>query len=33
MGFDTHTEIREGKTYILSGELQQSPAETRNRAE
>lgn len=33
MGFDTHTEIRKGKTYILSGELQQSPAETRNRAE
>ena len=33
MGFDTHTEIRKGKTYIPSGELQQSPAETRNRAE
>ena len=35
MGYDTHTAIREGKTYILPGEPKQSPAETEttNRAE
>ena len=35
MGYDTHTAIREGKTYILPGEPKQSPAETEttNRSE
>ena len=35
MGYDTHTELRKGKTFILPGELQPSPVETEieNRAE
>ena len=35
MGYSTHAAIREGKTYILPGEPEQSPAEaeTTNRAE
>ena len=35
MGYSTHAAIREGKTYILPGEQEQSPAEaeTTNRAE
>ncbi len=30
MGYDTHPELREGKTFILPGELQPSPAEVEN---
>ena len=35
MGYDTHTALREGKTFILPGEPQPSPAEAgdENRAE
>lgn len=35
MGYDTHTVLREGKTFILPGEPQPSPAEAgnENRAE
>lgn len=35
MGYDTHTALREGKTFILPGEPQPSPveAENENRAE
>ena len=35
MGYDTHTALREGKTFILPGEPQPSPVEAgnENRAE